>query len=163
MAEKPPFSTLTGEETKASEELFQNILDAIGDIVFVKGPGSRILWGNKALLSFYGMTQEQLAGRLDAPFVEPDQTEQYLRDDRYVFSSGKRLDIQEEPITRFDGEVRTFHTTKSPVFDSVTAARPNWSPVRREVLSTSGVDDRIFSTPSSTSFVSASADPAGIM
>ena len=117
MAEKPPFSTLTGEETKASEELFQNILDAIGDIVFVKGPGSRILWGNKALLSFYGMTQEQLAGRLDAPFVEPDLTEQYLRDDRYVFSSGKRLDI-EEPIMRFDGEVRTFNTTKSPVFDS---------------------------------------------
>ena len=117
MAEKPPFSTLTSQETKASEELFQNILDAIGDIVFVKGPGSRILWGNKALLSFYGMTQEQLAGRLDAPFVEPDLTEQYLRDDRYVFSSGRRLDI-EEPIMRFDGEVRTFNTTKSPVFDS---------------------------------------------
>ena len=118
MAGKPPFSTLTGEERKASEELFQSILDAIGDIVFVKGPGSRLLWGNKALLSYYGMTQEQLAGIIDAPFVEPDLTEQYLRDDQYVFSSGKRLDIPEEPITRFDGEVRTFHTTKSPVFDS---------------------------------------------
>ena len=70
------------------------------------------------MLSYYGMTQEQLAGIIDAPFVEPDLTEQYLRDDRYVFSSGKRLDIPEEPITRFDGEVRPFHTTKSPVFDS---------------------------------------------
>ena len=118
MAGKPPFSTFTGEERRASEELFQNILDAIGDIVFVKGPGSRLLWGNKALLSYYGMTQEQLAGIIDAPFVEPDLTQQYLRDDQYVFSSGKRLDIPEEPITRFDGEVRTFHTTKSPVFDS---------------------------------------------
>ena len=28
------------------------------------------------------------------------------------------MEIPEEPITRFDGEVRTFHTTKSPVFDS---------------------------------------------
>ncbi|HET9606795.1 MAG TPA: ATP-binding protein [Nitrospira sp.] len=110
--------TFTGEERRASEELFQNILDAIGDIVFVKGPGSRLLWGNKALLSYYGMTQEQLAGIIDAPFVEPDLTQQYLRDDQYVFSSGERLDIPEEPITRFDGEVRTFHTTKSPVFDS---------------------------------------------
>ena len=64
------------------------------------------------------MTQEQLAGIIDAPFVEPDLTQQYLRDDQYVFSSGERLDIPEEPITRFDGEVRTFHTTKSPVFDS---------------------------------------------
>ena len=118
MAGKPPFSALTGEERKASEEIFQSILDAIGDIVFVKGPGSRLLWGNKALLSYYGMTQEQLAGIIDAPFVEPDLTDQYLRDDEYVFSSGKRLEIPEEPITRFDGEVRTFHTTKSPVFDS---------------------------------------------
>ncbi len=118
MAGKPPFLTFTGEERRASEEIFQNILDAIGDIVFVKGPGSRLLWGNKALLSYYGMTQEQLAGIIDAPFVEPDLTQQYLRDDQYVFSSGERLDIPEEPITRFDGEVRTFHTTKSPVFDS---------------------------------------------
>ena len=118
MAGKPPFSALTGEERKASEQIFQSILDAIGDIVFVKGPGSRLLWGNKALLSYYGMTQEQLAGIVDAPFVEPDLTDQYLRDDQYVFSSGRRLEIPEEPITRFDGEVRTFHTTKSPVFDS---------------------------------------------
>ena len=118
MAEKPPFSTFTGEERRASEEIFQDILDAIGDIVFVKGPGSKLLWGNRALLSYYGMTRKQLAGIIDAPFVEPDLTQQYLRDDQYVFSSGQRLDIPEEPITRFDGEVRTFHTTKSPVFDS---------------------------------------------
>ena len=118
MAEKPPFSTFTGEERRASEEIFQDILDAIGDIVFVKGAGSKLLWGNRALLSYYGMTRKQLAGIIDAPFVEPDLTQQYLRDDQYVFSSGKRLDIPEEPITRFDGEVRTFHTTKSPVFDS---------------------------------------------
>jgi PAS domain S-box-containing protein len=118
VAERPPFSTLTGEAGQASEEIFQNILDAIGDIVFVKGPGLRLLWGNKALLSYYGMTREQLAGIIDAPFVEPDLTEHYLRDDRYVFSSGQRLDIAEEPITRFDGEVRTFHTIKAPVFDS---------------------------------------------
>ena len=118
MAEKPPFSTFTGEERRASEEIFQDILDAIGDIVFVKGPGSKLLWGNRALLSYYGMTRKQLAGIIDAPFVEPDLTQQYLRDDQFVFSSGTRLEIPEEPITRFDGEVRTFHTTKSPVFDS---------------------------------------------
>ena len=53
-------------------------------------------------------------------------------------------------------------TEKSPVFASVTAARPSCRPVRREVLSTSGVAVRIFSTPSSTSLVSASDDPAGI-
>ena len=51
----------------------------------------------------------------------------------------------------------------SPVFASVTAARPSCSPVRRDVLSTSGVALRIRSTPVSTWFVSASDDPAGMM
>ncbi len=41
-------------------------------------------------------------------------------------------------------------TEISPVLASVTAARPSCNPVRREVLSTSGVARRIFSTPNST-------------
>jgi signal transduction histidine kinase len=55
---------------------------------------------------------------IDAPFNEPDYTQAYVRDDAYVFSSGKVLDIPDEPVTRFDGEVRRVHTTKSPIFDA---------------------------------------------
>jgi hypothetical protein len=51
---------------------------------------------------------------------------------------------------------------KIAVIRLVTAARPNWRPVRREVLSTSGVAARIFSTPRRTSLVSTKDDPAGI-
>jgi PAS domain S-box-containing protein len=103
---------------RESEQRYQQILDAITDMVLVKGPHSRILWANKAFRDCYGMTNEQLHDLIDAPFVEPDYTQQYIKDDAYVFNSGQVLNIPEEPVTRHDGQVLTVHTVKSPIFDA---------------------------------------------
>ena len=54
-------------------------------------------------------------------------------------------------------------TVMSPVLASVTAARPICRPVRRLVLSTSGIRRRIPSTCARTRFVSLSELPAGMM
>lgn len=101
-------------ESKAQHE---QTLDAINDLVLVKGDKSKILWANEAFREYYGMSNEELAGIIDAPFTEPDFTEQYVIDDAYVFENGERLNIPEEPVTRFDGVVRYFHTIKSPIFN----------------------------------------------
>ena len=56
-----------------------------------------------------------------------------------------------------------FNFTKmSPRFASVTVASPNSSPVRREVLSTSGTSFRIFSICRTMRLVSDKDDPAGV-
>jgi PAS domain S-box-containing protein len=96
----------------------EQILDSIGDLIFVKGPGSRLLWANGAFRECYGMSNQELKGLVDAPFVDPDYTLQYVRDDEQVFTSGRALEIPEEPVTRHDGRVRLFHTLKSPIFDA---------------------------------------------
>jgi len=103
--------------TRASDLKYRQILDSITDMVLVKGPESKILWANKAFCDFYGMTVEQLQGIIDSPVNKPDYTQQYIKDDAYVFSQGRVLDIPEEPVTRYDGEVRIFHTVKYPIFD----------------------------------------------
>jgi PAS domain-containing protein len=61
------------------------------------------------------MTLEELQGMIDAPFNEPDYTQQYVRDDAFVFNSGQTLNIPEEPVTRYDGVVRNFSTIKTPL------------------------------------------------
>ncbi|MBX3022548.1 MAG: PAS domain-containing protein [Bdellovibrionales bacterium] len=99
-------------------ESYLQILDAVEDLVFVKGPESRLVWANRAFCRHYGMTNEQLRGMIDAPFNAPDFTEQYVRDDAYVFSTGKSIEILEEPVYRHDGMIRLFHTVKSPIFDA---------------------------------------------
>ncbi|MEO8702428.1 MAG: PAS domain-containing protein, partial [Kofleriaceae bacterium] len=94
----------------------QQILDAITDLVLVKGPKSRLLWANRAFLNAYGMSNAQLQGLVDAPFVEPDLSDRYVQDDMRVFATGETLDIPEEPMQWDDGQVRIVHTVKSPIF-----------------------------------------------
>jgi len=99
------------------KEVYRQILDAIADMVLVKGAQSRILWANKAFRDYYGMTNEQLRDLIDAPFNEVDFTAQYVRDDLRVFTTGAVLNIPDEPVTRHDGLVQIFHTVKSPIRD----------------------------------------------
>jgi PAS domain S-box-containing protein len=97
------------------EEVYRQILDALADMVLVKGAHSRILWANKSFRDYYGMTNEQLQELIDAPFNTPDYTQQYLVDDRKVFTTGETLAIEEEPVTRHDGAVRPFNTVKTAI------------------------------------------------
>ena len=105
------------EALRVSEQTYRQMLDAITDMVLVKGSGSRIMWANKAFRDYYAMTNDQLRDIIDAPFNPPDYTQQYVKDDAYVFNSGKTLMILEEPVTRHDGEVLLFDTIKSPIFN----------------------------------------------
>jgi PAS domain S-box-containing protein len=95
--------------------IFQQVLDAMSDLVLIKGPKPRLLWANKAFCALYGMSNEQLRGIIDAPFNEPDFTQQYVKDDAYVFVRGEVLEIPEEPVTRHDGGLRFLHTVKYPL------------------------------------------------
>lgn len=97
--------------------VYQQILDAIADMVLVKGANSRILWANKAFCDYYGMSNEQLRNLIDASFNEVDYTAQYVRDDASVYTTGVILNIPDEPVTRHDGLVQIFNTVKSPIRD----------------------------------------------
>ena len=101
---------------RATEQMYRQILDSISDMVFVKDQNCRMVWANKAFRSYYHMTNEELEGILDAPFNEPAFTKEYNKDDAYVLNKKKILDIPEEPVTRYDGQVRLFHTIKAPLF-----------------------------------------------
>ncbi|HEX6240031.1 MAG TPA: ATP-binding protein [Polyangiales bacterium] len=119
-----PTSEENDETTRRNEaaflqkqEVYRQILDAIADMVLVKGKHSRILWANKAFRDYYGMSNEQLRDLVDAPFNQVDFTQQYVRDDFKVFSSGETLEVPEEPVTRQDGVVHLFNTVKSAIRD----------------------------------------------
>ena len=105
----------TQQQLRESEKRYHQILDSIADMVLVKGPQSKILWANQAFRDYYGMSEEELQGIVDAPFNIPDYTLQYIKDDSFVFETGQTMSIPEEPIVRHDGEVRLFSTVKTPI------------------------------------------------
>lgn len=99
------------------EGVYQQILNAIADMVLVKGAHSRILWANTAFRDYYGMSNDELQRLVDAPFNAPDHTQQYIADDLHVFTTGETLEVPAEPVTRHDGAVNLFHTVKSAIRD----------------------------------------------
>lgn len=98
-------------------DVYRQILEAIADMVLVKGPGSRIVWANRAFREYYGMSNAELTNIIDAPFSPTDNTARFVRDDTHVLSTGEVLDIPEEPVTRHDGVIQVFHTVKSPLLN----------------------------------------------
>jgi two-component system, OmpR family, phosphate regulon sensor histidine kinase PhoR len=103
---------------KYSAEWYEEVLNSVSELLFVKGKKSKLLWANKAFCDYYGMTPEQLKNIIDAPSSDPDDTVQYVKDDNYVYTKGIRLNIPAEPVTDFKGNLAYFHTIKSPVFDT---------------------------------------------
>ena len=103
------------QQLRESEQKYHQILDSIADMVLVKGPQSKIVWANQSFRDYYGMTEEELQGIVDAPFADPDNTRPYIKDDAFVFETGQTLQISEEPATRYDSEVRLFSTVKTPI------------------------------------------------
>jgi len=98
--------------------MYEQLLDSVRDMVFVKNGESQIIFANKAMCDLYGMSQEQIRGIVDSAVNPQEYTNQYLVDDAYVMDTGNTLVIPEEPVTRYDGLVRMFETIKSPVRDA---------------------------------------------
>ncbi|HEY9669267.1 MAG TPA: PAS domain S-box protein, partial [Coleofasciculaceae cyanobacterium] len=101
-----------------SEHRYAQILDSVQDMVFCKARDSLIVYANKATCKYYGMTLEELHGITDVSFNNADYTQQYLQDDLQVFNTGQPIEVLEEPNVRADGEIRFFHTIKTPIFDT---------------------------------------------
>jgi PAS domain S-box-containing protein len=108
---------LAEDALRASEHRYAQILDSVGDMIFCKNDKLNVVYANVATCRYYGMSAEQLRGVSDVPFNEIDFTKQYNVDDRDVFENGKPLERQEEPNLSPSGELRYFHTIKSPIFD----------------------------------------------
>ncbi len=111
------------QELAEQAGLLGQTLDLISDLVLIKGEKSRIVYANKAFRDLYGMSQEEIQNLVDAPFNEPDYTQQYIRDDQYVFTTGKTLEIPREPVTRCDGVVRQLYTLKTALRDDTGRIR----------------------------------------
>lgn len=128
---------------RESAEWFELVLDSMTEFVLVKDERSRLLWANKAFCDYYGVTRAQLRDQIDASHSDPDDTLQYVRDDRQVFRTGAPLTTV-EPITRHDGNVEYYATIKTRLGDeklgvvrgTVGTSRGEADPMLREASAT---------------------------
>ena len=112
------------EEIKNALTLLESILDATPDFIFIKDRQHRYLKVNRSYAAALHRKPEDFIGKtdlelgFDEEFVKGNPEKGirgYWADDDRVFTTG-RLHAFPNDLGTFDGELRTFHTVKAPIF-----------------------------------------------
>jgi PAS domain S-box-containing protein len=105
------------EAAEKSEKYLDNIINGIGDPVFVKDDKSRLLLVNDAFCKIFNLSRDKLIGRTLAKEVPQEERESFLRIDKQVLSDGKE-NITEEFLTVRNEKAKTISTRKTRFIDN---------------------------------------------
>ncbi|WP_338356098.1 PAS domain S-box protein [Yeosuana marina] len=108
---------LSKEKAEESKTYLDNIINKIGDPIFVKDEHSSLLLVNEAFCNMFGLNKDEIIGKTLAEDVSSEERESFLKIDKQVFSNGVE-NINEESLTVRGGETRTIATHKTRFLDS---------------------------------------------
>ncbi len=104
------------EQIIKSEKYLDNILNNIGDPVFVKDEQSRILLVNDAFCSIFNIERDAVIGKTLAESVSAEERESFLQIDKHVLATGIE-NVNEETLTLAGEKSRTISTKKTRFID----------------------------------------------
>lgn len=104
------------EFTITDEKQLVNIINNIGDPIFVKDDQSRLLLVNDAFCSIFELSRNNIIGKTLAEQVPLDERESFLKIDKEVIETGVE-NVNEESLTIRGGETRIISTKKSRFVD----------------------------------------------
>ncbi|MBK7535456.1 MAG: PAS domain-containing protein [Myxococcales bacterium] len=107
-------SARLGERDRA--QFLLEVLDIDPSLVFVKDRQGRFVFGNQAVADVYGVSPDELVGRLDADFNRNvEEVEMFRRQDEAVLSQQREIFIPEERVSGTDGLTRWLQMVKRPM------------------------------------------------
>ena len=104
-------------ELRSQKDFLRKVVDTNPQFVYIKDWDGRFVLANRPVAELYGTTVEDLEGKSDADFnPNTAEVESFVRADREVMQSGRRLDVSEDSVTdNRTGVVRWFQTVKVPL------------------------------------------------
>jgi len=118
MKSKPSYAELEQRvkelenELKTKEQFFNNILNSIPDLIFVKDANHRWIFLNDAFCATLGHRREELIGKTDYDIHTKEQADIFWEKDNLVLETGC-ANSNEEAYTDAQGELRKILTRKS--------------------------------------------------
>lgn len=97
---------------------FDNILNYIPDLIFVKNESHRWVYVNDAFCTALGHRREALIGKTDYDFHPKAEADIFWEKDNLVLEA-EGTNVNEEVYTNADGELRTILTRKSVFKDEI--------------------------------------------
>jgi len=105
------------ERLKATESLFEAILDNAPAIVAIRDRDGRYELVNKTYERIYGMTNEEIRGKLVYEIFTEEHAEIIMSMERRVLESGKPL-VEEQPAAPIGGREGTLISIRFPIPDA---------------------------------------------
>jgi len=98
------------------ESFYLKVLDTIPNLIFVKGKDLRFVFVNEAIAKNFKKRKDEIIGKKDED-INPDkeQVARFVKDDTYVITNQKAIDIPEEVLNDAQGNERTLTTKKLPL------------------------------------------------
>ncbi|WP_321288786.1 PAS domain S-box protein [uncultured Sunxiuqinia sp.] len=105
------------EKAEKSEKYLRDIINNIGDPIFVKDDKSRLLMVNSAFCEIFGISEVDVIGKTLAEDVALEEQAGFLKIDKQVIATGQE-NITEESLTVRGGEMKTISTRKTRFIDA---------------------------------------------
>tara|TARA_R110002074_G_scaffold327927_1_gene498338 strand:- start:30 stop:2093 length:2064 start_codon:yes stop_codon:yes gene_type:complete len=102
---------------KESEKHLDNIINNIGDPLFVKDEKSQFLLVNDSCCSFFNLSRDEIIGKTLAEDIPQEEMEIFFKIDKQVINTGVE-NTNEENLTVRDGKTRRISTKKTRFIDS---------------------------------------------
>ena len=100
-------------------DLLKTIINNVPDLIFVKDRAGRFVVANSALQKVLGTESvEDVIGKTDYDFSQPELACEYVADDQIVMRSGQALIDQEETANLLDGTEICLLVSKVPLRDA---------------------------------------------
>src|SRR6478672_187910 len=96
-------------------DLLKVVIEGTSDLIFVKNLRGEYVLINPAFAQAMGRSPEEILGRNDLAFFPPDTANQVMALDQSLMANGVSKTLEE--YVPFNGEIRTFMTTKTPYRD----------------------------------------------
>ena len=107
---------LAKEKSEISEKYLENIINNIGDPVFVKDDQSRLILVNDSFCNLFSLDRDSMIGKTLAEEVPLDEQERFLSIDKEVIETGKE-NINEETFSVKGMQSKIISTRKSRFID----------------------------------------------
>ena len=99
-----------------SENYLNNIINNIGDPIFVKDDQSKLLLVNDAFCKMFNLSRKDIIGKTLAENVSEDERESFIRIDKQVLETGIE-NVNEETLTIEGSDRRIISTKKTRFID----------------------------------------------
>lgn len=104
------------QELRGSQKLLNAVIEGASDAIYVKDREGRYLLCNSATGGFTGKNPAAIIGNNDTFIFPASEAECLMERDREIIASGRTITV-EEPLTDAGGDIRTFLSTKGPLYD----------------------------------------------